>query len=135
MDTFKGQDNDSLKELCSKNNCIVVIVPHNLTNKFQPLDISVNKAAKAFIQNQFNEWFSNEVASQLKQEISPADIKISAKLSVLKPLHAAWIVNLYEHLSSNQEMIISGFDRAGISEAVVKASEVVEKIENPFREL
>ena len=36
MDTFKGQDNDSLKELCSKNNCIVVIVPHNLTNKFQP---------------------------------------------------------------------------------------------------
>ena len=42
MDTFKGQDNDVLKEFCSKNRCELVIVPHNLTNKFQPLDLSVN---------------------------------------------------------------------------------------------
>ena len=47
MDTFKGQENDRLRELCLENNCEVVIVPHNLTNKFQPLDISVNEAAKA----------------------------------------------------------------------------------------
>ena len=51
MDTFEGQDNDRLKELCSENYCEVAIVPHNLINKFQPLDISVNKVAKAFIQN------------------------------------------------------------------------------------
>ena len=49
MDTFKGQDNNKLRELCSENYCEVVIVPHNLTNKFQPLDLSVNKAAKAFV--------------------------------------------------------------------------------------
>ena len=60
MDTFKGQDNDRLRELCYENYCEVVIVPHNLTNKFQPLDISVNKAAKAFIQNMYNEWFYNK---------------------------------------------------------------------------
>ena len=91
-DTFKGQDNDTLKGLCSQNNCEVVIVPHNLTHKFQPLDISVNKAAKAFIQNLYNEWFSNQVAIQLKHGIDPADVKISSKLSDLKPLHASWIV-------------------------------------------
>ena len=51
MDTFKGQYNDRLRELCSENYCEVAIVPHNLINKFQPLDISVNKVAKAFIQN------------------------------------------------------------------------------------
>ena len=44
MDTFKGQD--ILKEFCSKNRCEMVIVPHNLTNKFQPLDLTVNKAAR-----------------------------------------------------------------------------------------
>ena len=38
MDTFKGQDNDTLKELCAENNCEIVIVPYNLTNKFQPLE-------------------------------------------------------------------------------------------------
>ena len=37
MDTFKGQDNDTLKKLCAENNCDVVMIPHNLTNKFQPL--------------------------------------------------------------------------------------------------
>ena len=30
MDTFKGQDNDRLRELCSENYCEVAIVPHNL---------------------------------------------------------------------------------------------------------
>ena len=48
MDSFKGQDNDTLKKLCAESNCDVVIVPRNLTNKFQPLDLSVNKAAKSF---------------------------------------------------------------------------------------
>ena len=49
MDTFKGQDNDRLRELCSENYCEVVIFPHSLTNKFQPLGISVYKSAKTFI--------------------------------------------------------------------------------------
>ena len=55
MDTFKGQENDTLKKLCAENNCDVLIVPHNLTNKFQPLDLQVNKAAKSFIQNKYND--------------------------------------------------------------------------------
>ena len=57
-DTFKGRDNEAVLELCRKNNCEVIIVPHNLTNKFQPLDITVNKPAESFISNSFNEWFS-----------------------------------------------------------------------------
>ena len=40
MDTFK---------LCAENNYVVMIVPHNLTNKFLPLDLSVNMAANSFI--------------------------------------------------------------------------------------
>lgn len=134
MDTFKGQDNDVLKELCSDNNCKVVIVPHNLTNKFQPLDISVNKAAKAFIQNRYNEWFSNQVSIQLKKGTDPADVKVSSKLSDLKPLHASWIVDLYKHMSKEPEMIVNGFNGAGITEAVNEAKLVLEKVENPFRE-
>ena len=54
MDSFKGQDNEEMKRLCAKNKCELVIVPHNLTNKFQPLDISINQSAKKFISNKFN---------------------------------------------------------------------------------
>ena len=45
METFKGQDNDILKKLCDKIFQEFVIVPHNLTNKFQPLDIFLSKPA------------------------------------------------------------------------------------------
>ena len=43
MNTFKGHDNAEIKELGSKNECELVIVPHNLTNKFQRLGITVNQ--------------------------------------------------------------------------------------------
>ena len=54
MDTFKGQDSAKIKGLCLKNDCELVIVPHNLTNKFQPLDISINQKANKFISHKFN---------------------------------------------------------------------------------
>ena len=78
MDTFKGQDNDILKKKCAENNCDVAIVPHNLTNKFQPLDLSINKAAKSFIQN--NWLFADQVFTQLQNGKDLTDIKISTKL-------------------------------------------------------
>ena len=54
MDTFKGQDKDVILDLCENHMCKVVIAPHNLTNKFQPLDITVNKPARSFISNKHN---------------------------------------------------------------------------------
>ena len=91
--TFKGQENHILKEFCSKNRCETVILPRSLTNKFQPLDITVNKAMKAFIQNRYNDWFSDQVARKLKAVMT--DIKVLSKLQDLKPLHTSWIVDLY----------------------------------------
>ena len=60
MDTFKGQENDDLRELCAKNNCEIVVIPHNLTNKFQPLDLSVKKAAKANVSSEkYGIWIAS----------------------------------------------------------------------------
>ena len=56
MNTFKGQDNNVILDLCEEHMCQVVIVSHNLTNKFQPPDITVIKPAKSFISNKYNEW-------------------------------------------------------------------------------
>ena len=73
-------------------------VPRNPTNKFQLLDFTINKTAKAFIQNRYNDWFSDQVARQLKSGNDTTDIKVSLMLSDLKPLHAKWIVDLYNHI-------------------------------------
>ena len=87
MDTFKGQDKEEMKQLCAKNNCELVIVPHNLTNKFQPLDIGINQSAEKFISNKFNAWYAGRVSKQLSNGVALGDIKVSLKLSDLKPLH------------------------------------------------
>ena len=134
MDTFKGQDNEKIHKLCQKNNCIIVIVPHNLTNKFQPLDISVNKSSKNFLCNLYNQWFSGRVAAQLAAGKLPGDVKVSLKMLDLKPLHAGWIVQLYEYLIEQPGIIKNGFESAGIMEAIDSAHDVVMKIENPFLE-
>ena len=134
MDTFKGEDNKEMKPLCAKSNCELVIVPRNLTNKFQPLDISINQSAKKFISNKFNAWCANIVSKQLSNGVAPGDVKVSLKLSDLKNLHARWIVETYDHLKHQNDSIIKGFDAAGISEAITCANNVFTRVENPFDE-
>ena len=104
MDTFKGQDSDTLKKLCAENNCDVVILPHNLTNKFQPLNLSLNKAAKLFIQNKYNDWFTDQVLTHLQNGKDPTDVRILSKLSDLKPIHARFIVDWYNHVIKGKEL-------------------------------
>ena len=110
MDTFKGQGNDEMKRLSTKNNCELVIVSHNLTNKFHPLDISLNQAAKAFISNKFNTWYADRVSRQL----SNVHGKMYLKLSNLNPLYVKWIVDKYNHLRKQNDFISKIFYAAGL---------------------
>ena len=75
-----------MRKFCAKNYCEIVIIPHNLMNIFQRLDISVNKAGKSFISDKFNAWVANEMSKQLRAGKTTADVKVSLKLSVIKPL-------------------------------------------------
>ena len=69
-----------MKRITTKNNCELVIVSYNLTNKFQPLDIIVNQAAKKLISNRINTWYVDKVNKQLSSKIAPSDVKVSLKL-------------------------------------------------------
>ena len=52
-------------------------------------------------------------------------------LTNLKPLHARWIVELYDHLHKQKDIIVKGFESAGVLEAIVNAEAVMTCIENP----
>ena len=67
MDTFKGQNNEEVVELCRENNCVLIIVLYNLTNKFQPLDITFDKPAKSFIKEKYNIWYTKKITKQLNE--------------------------------------------------------------------
>ena len=126
VDNFKGQDNDILKKLCTENNCDIMIVLHNLTNKFQYWML-VNKKEKSFIQNKYNDLFADQVFTQLQNRKDPTDVKISSKLSDFKPRHARWIVDWYNNVIKEKLMIVRGSKSAGISEAVQNAEDIYEK--------
>ena len=53
---FNGQTTDTVFSRLKKNHIYYVIVPPNCTDKLQPLDVSVNKPAKAFLRNCFQTW-------------------------------------------------------------------------------
>ena len=105
---------------------------HNLTNKFQSLDISINQKAKKFVLHKFNTWYADRVSEQLRRGAAAGDEKVSMKMSDLKPLHARWIVEMFDYLKQQNESIVNGFDKAGITEAVKSANEGFSRIEIPF---
>ncbi len=96
------------------NNFDIVFVPANCTDRLQPLDVSVNKAAKNFMHEQFQHWYAEQIMQQTKSGTSlrkPVDLK----LSIVKPLTARWFVQLEDYLKSCPDIIKNGFTRAGIT--------------------
>ena len=62
-----------------ENYVFLVRVPPNITNLFQPLDLTVNGAAKAFIERYFTEWYSQKFWKELESGKELNDIDISLR--------------------------------------------------------
>lgn len=52
----------------------------------------------------------------------------------LKPLHARWVVEMYDYLKQQNVLSLNGFDNASIKELVKSANDVITRTENPFTE-
>ena len=48
------------------------------------------------------------------------NIEVNTNLTLTKPIHARWVIVLYDHLRNRTELIKNGFNQAGITEAVEK---------------
>ena len=120
FDVFKGQKTERVQHLIADNNCVCVFVPANMTNYFQPLDLTVNGPAKQFLKGKFQEWYAREIAKQVDKGIDVYSIDVNTKLSVMKPIYARWLVGLYDHLRNKPEVIRKGYEMAGIVEAATK---------------
>ena len=64
FDNFKAQCTSNLLTLLDQNNINVVLIPANCTDRLQPLDVSVNKAVKNQLRNQFQSWYAQQVCRQ-----------------------------------------------------------------------
>ena len=71
---------------------------------------------------------------QLFITTTSSKVKVSAKLSDIKPLYAQWIEDLCNHMREEKDRIINGFRSAGVNEPIQSAQEIVPKVENPLCE-
>ena len=111
FDHFKAQLTDRVLDILDSNNILVIDVPANCTDRLQPLDVSVNKSVKHHLRDSFQLWYSKEVQKQQGPH-KPVELKLSA----LKPLGAQWFVEAVHHVQMNKQIIINGFDEAGITD-------------------
>ena len=115
FDNFKGQCTEDTFKLLDSNDINVVLIPPNCTDRLQPLDVSVNKSVKEFLRQKFHSWYANSVSTQLDgtKPRQPVDLR----LSVVKPLGAKWLVDLFDYMKTKPEIIRNGFKEAGILES------------------
>ena len=118
LDEFKGQTTTKVLNLLQANNLMYVILPPNCTDRLQPLDISVNRAAKQFLRNKFENWYADQIVGQkdVGKEIQPVDMR----LSIVKPVSAKWMVDLYDYLLAHPQIITNGFKHVGITDFLAK---------------
>ena len=136
MDVFKGQTTDAVQNLLKKNNIFFTKVPTNMTNLFQPLDLTVNSYAKSYLKKLFTEWLAKQITDGVNSGKNPGSIEVPLQLSILKPLQAKWIIKLYDEMtsSSGKEVILKGWGKAGITDGIKMGRSKISTLD-PFHEL
>jgi len=76
FNNFKAQCTEDILKLLNTKYIDVVIIPANCTDRLQPLDLSINKAAKQFLHGKFQEWYGMQIFNQRqgKVEKKPVDL-------------------------------------------------------------
>ena len=80
----------------------------------------MNRSEKAFFKRRFTKWYSNEIHWQLDEGKQIDQIGVLLCLSVLKPLHAKWIVEFYNDMTTpkGKDVIANGWKSSDITEAL-----------------
>ena len=88
-------------------------MPANCTDRLPPLDLSVNKAAKEYLKEEFQAWYTKQISEQVQglSEKKPVDLRLTA----VKSLGAKWLQGVYDYLKAKPEIVRNGFKESGIT--------------------
>ena len=138
MDVFKGQMTCAVRELLNENHILLEKVPANRTYLFQSLDVQVgpNGFVKRHMKKKIKLWYSDQVIRALDEDKDIKDIEVSLKLSIVKPLHAKWLIEMYNHMTSyeGRDVRLKGSKVAGILDAAEKGLDGLPNLD-PFHDI
>ena len=90
------------------------------------------------MKKKFTLWYADQVQRAMdgNQFKSMEEIDIDLKLSILKPLHASWLIELFDHMTSpaGKAVSLKGWEVAGITDAVKKGTSGLSFLD-PFHDI
>ena len=89
-----------------------------------------------FLQKNLMTGTPKQISEQLDYGVSLEDIDIKLRLSTLKPLHAGWVVDFYNFITSieGKEIVLNGWKVACIYDALKLGSNRLPNID-PFHDI
>ncbi|CAG2250108.1 unnamed protein product [Mytilus edulis] len=102
FDVYRAHTGEKLLSHLKKNDIIPLFVPAACTDKLQPL---IRYSAQVVHQLNHQEDITGEHAPK---------VIVDLKTSVMKPIHAQWVVSTHQIISTRTDLIKSGFRKAGL---------------------
>ena len=124
IDNFTAHCTADVNELFESHGIDTVHVPANCTGELQPMDISINKPVKAFLNDEFHNWYAGEMLSQIddSHQDNVCFKPVQFPLTQMKPIAAQWIMDAHHYISTHPVFIRNGFHTAGITDAISELS-------------
>ena len=114
FDVFAAHCSHRVLDMLKSNNIHQIFVPASCTGELQPLDVGINDQLKTLLKQEFSRWYANEVQEALKKGVAISDIKVDLRASLMKPLHANWLICAISTLSDKCDAIKNLFETVGI---------------------
>ena len=97
---FKGQITDDVLNLLKQHQKSFRPGKHDKSSAASSL--SINGYAKKFCRKRFNHRYMEQITEQLDNGKQIKEVDVKLQFTRLKPLHAEWLVGLFNHLTINQ---------------------------------
>lgn len=123
MDVHKVHCTQDVLSVFKDIGFVLLFVPALCTSELQPLDVSINGLFEVDLKQHFTSWYAKQVQPALEKH--PSDVQAAVKsaqpdlrLSVVKPLHARWLINAVATVKQRRKAIVERWKKSGISAAI-----------------
>ena len=93
---------------------------------FPAARLNSQRVRKKIYEKKFVTWYAEEIKKQMDAGVSAESIDVNLKLTSLKALHANWLIELYNVLTTadGRETVLNGWKKSGVT-AVLKKEEIL----------
>ena len=124
IDNFTAQCTTDVNNLFESHGIDTVQIPPNCTSELQQMNISINKPVKKFLNDEFYNWYADEMLSQI-DDSHQGNVRfkpLQFPLVQMKPIAAQWIMDAHHYISTHPVFIRNGFRAAGITGTISELS-------------